>query len=301
MPGNLFSDGFDKFRYFFQLLVGIIQAGNNNLRYLDPDARLLIQPDRVEHGLEPSPADLFVKIFGKSFEVDVRCVEIRSDHLKGFGCDVPVRYEHILQSRIDCQARYIISEFEEDRGLGIGIGNTGALGGLRCGHDLFGADSFTEDTAAAVSRELRDVGILTVQAPEIAARCCDGIGQAAGEEMEERLLLYGVDVLRNELVVDEAVEHAALVLAHGADAAPSIGNKTAVATQAALHLLFFLRLLEQRLLHKVVFSINLLFPAPIVPRPSCFLRPSSIVPLPPATASRAFWRPFPSVSSSFFP
>src|SRR3990172_1159265 len=194
MPGNLFSDGFDKFRYFFQLLVGIIQAGNNERRYLDPDARLLIKPDRVKHRLELCAADLFVKIFGKSLEVYVRCMEIWSDHLKGLRCDVPVRDEHILQSRIDSQTRRIIGEFEEDRGLGIGVGNAGALGGLRCGHDLFLAYRFAYDTAAAVSRKLRDVGILTVQTAEIAARCCDGIGQAARKEMKERLFLYGVDV-----------------------------------------------------------------------------------------------------------
>src|SRR3990170_892104 len=168
MPGYLFSDGFDEFSYFFQLLVGIIQAGNNKRRYLDPDVCLFIKPDRVENRLKLCAADLFVKIFGKSLEVYVRCMEIWPDNLKRLGCDVPVRHEHILQSRIDCQARRIIGEFKKDRGLGIGI------------------------------------------------------GQAARKEMKERLFLYGVDVLRDDLVVDERVEHAALVLAHGADAAPSV-------------------------------------------------------------------------------
>src|SRR3990172_363197 len=261
MPGYLFSDGFDEFSYFFQLLVGIIQAGNNKRRYLDPDVCLFIKPDRVENRLKLCAADLFVKILGESLEVYIRRVEIRPYHLKGLRSDIPVRDEHVLEPSLDCQTRCVIGKLEIDRRLGIGVGNTGALGRLCRSHDLFRADSFAYDSAAAVPWKLRDVRILTVQTTEITARCCYRIGQAAGEEMKERLFLYGVDVLRDDLVVDERVEHAAPVLTHSADASPSVCDKTAMATQAALHLLIFFRLLEQRLLHNGDFLFKLLYRA----------------------------------------
>ena len=74
------------------------------------------------------------------------------------------------------------------------------------------------DQAAVHPGILGNVVVLAVQAHEIAAHRGDGVGAGAGQEVEQRLLLDGVDVLGDDLAVIEAEELAVPVFPHVADA-----------------------------------------------------------------------------------
>ncbi len=70
--------------------------------------------------------------------------------------------------------------------------------------------------------------------------------------MKERLLLDRVDIMRNHLVIHEAVKGAVHVFPYGTDASFPGRDEASVAAEAALHLVPFLRLLEHCLLHKSI-------------------------------------------------
>lgn len=89
-------------------------------------------------------------------------------------------------------------------------------------------------------------------APEVTTGCRDGIGQAAGLKMKERLLLDRVNILRDYLVIHEAVKGAVPVFPYGTDATFPGRDEAAMAAQVALHLVPFSGLLEHCLFHRSI-------------------------------------------------
>ena len=69
-------------------------------------------------------------------------------------------------------------------------------------------------------------------------------------KMKQRFFFDRINVLRNHLIIDKAVENAIDIFTNGADSAPAQRNNTAMAAQAALHGVFFYRLLKHCPFHK---------------------------------------------------
>jgi hypothetical protein len=95
-----------------------------------------------------------------------------------------------------------------------------------------------------------------MEAAEITTRCGDGIGQAPRQEVEERLFLYGIDVLGDDLIIDKAVESACPVLPYGADTPLTFRDKTSMTAKTAKDLTVLLGLLEQGLFQQISSWMN---------------------------------------------
>src|SRR6266540_6951272 len=121
MPGDLLPDRLDELRYPLQFVIRIIMPGDDKGSDLDPDAKLPVEPDSVEHGLEPRTADLFVKFIVISFEIDIRRMKIRLDLPERLRSDVSVRYEYVSEPRLGSETRRIIGELEVNGGFRISI------------------------------------------------------------------------------------------------------------------------------------------------------------------------------------
>ena len=84
-------------------------------------------------------------------------------------------------------------------------------------------------------RHLRNLVILTVQTPEVAA--CTGNGEALGARMEvvQRLLLDGINGQRARFAIDFAHKHTVLITTTPADTRLAIRNLTMMQTEQTLH------------------------------------------------------------------
>jgi hypothetical protein len=84
---------------------------------------------------------------------------------------------------------------------------------LGLGHHLFWGNKIA-GYFASFSWQLRYIGILAVEAAEIAAHCGYRIGKASRQEMKERFLLDWVNVGSHEVSVGESHKPAILILPH---------------------------------------------------------------------------------------
>ncbi len=132
------------------------------------------------------------------------------------------------------QTSCIVGVLEEDRGLGISVGDTPAMAPPCRRHDLFRCRLFSHNQML-LARHLRDFPVLTPLTAEIAARGCDGIGGAAWIDVKQWLLFHRIYMTRNNSPIDERIERAITIFAHLAYPAPPIGNHTAMGTQVAAH------------------------------------------------------------------
>ena len=84
-------------------------------------------------------------------------------------------------------------------------------------------------------RYLRNLMILTVQTPEVAART--GNGETLGVRMEvvQRLFLNGINGQRTGLAIDFADEHTVLITTAPTDTRLAIRNLTMMRTEQTLH------------------------------------------------------------------
>jgi hypothetical protein len=165
------------------------------------------------------------------------------------GRDITVRHEDVLETCRSSKLCRIKREFDEYRRLGVRIGNARTAHLPRRRNDLVGTRRLPCKRAVAVAGQLGDIRVLAVFAAKITARRRDGKRQASRKEMEQRLLFDGIDVLRNNLVIDEADQHAVPVLPDRADAELTGGDEAAVGAKAALHLALLPGFLEQRTFH----------------------------------------------------
>ncbi len=228
MPGNFFSDGADESGYLPEFGIRIVMSGNDERGDLDPDAGLFIVLNGIKHRGEAGAADLPVKIIGERLQVDIGRIEDGPDHAERFGGYIPVRHEHVPESGIFCAPGRVIGKFKKYRRLGVGIGDAGATDLLRGKNDGSGRYGFSDDPPAQLPGKLRDVRVLTVPAPEVAARRGNGIGLGSWQKMKERFFFYGIDVLSNDLVVNEAIEDTVLILPHGAQSQLAVTDTAAV-------------------------------------------------------------------------
>src|SRR5271157_5383291 len=110
------------------------------------------------------------------------------------------------------------------------------MGGQGVGHDGLRLPLLPLHQAAVDPGILGNVVVLTMKAHEIAAHRGDGVRAGAGEEVEERLLLDGVDVFGDDPAVIEAEEAAVLVFPDVAEASFPRVDLAEMGAQMALNL-----------------------------------------------------------------
>ena len=84
-------------------------------------------------------------------------------------------------------------------------------------------------------RHLRNLVVLTVQTPEVAASTCNGETLGARMEVVERFLLNGVNGQRTGLAVHLADKHTIHIPAASADTCLAIGNLAMMRTELTLY------------------------------------------------------------------
>lgn len=83
-----------------------------------------------------------------------------------------------------------------------------------------------------------------MEASEVAAHGCDGIGMASGLKVEEGFFFDGVYVLGDNLSIDKGIERSAPVFAHPADAPFAIGNLAMMRTEKTVDKIFISFIVE---------------------------------------------------------
>ena len=126
---------------------------------------------------------------------------------------------------------------EEDGRLGVGVSDTPATRLLRGGDYLVGAGILAR-VEVLLARHLGDLPVLAPSALEVAAHGGNGVGSAAGVEVEQRLLLDRVLMARDGLPVNQCLKRALPVLSDVANAPLPVGNNTTVRAQVTANLPF---------------------------------------------------------------
>ena len=71
MPRNIGTQGNEKIGYGGNFRLAVIEAGNEQRRYLQPDARMVKMGDIVKDWLQTPTADFLVKIIGKALQINI--------------------------------------------------------------------------------------------------------------------------------------------------------------------------------------------------------------------------------------
>jgi len=86
-----------------------------------------------------------------------------------------------------------------------------------------------------IRRHLRNIGVLTKPAFEIASNSGNGIGPAAGQKMEKRFLLDGIDISGNHFSVHQRFQGSGSVFPDIADSSLGIFDDAPMAAEIALY------------------------------------------------------------------
>ena len=235
VPGDPRVDPPDEGGEGLEFRSAVVPAGDDQRGHLDPGTHVVQEADVLLHGFEAGAADLPVVLLGKALQVDIGGVQEPPEFPQGRLGHVSVRDEDVPQAAPGRKPGRLQGELEEDRGFGIGIGDafrSGPEGGL---HHLLRPDRIARDPAV-VPRGLGDLEVLAVPAAEVAAGAGDGEGPAAGQEVEEGLLLDGVQVGGDHPAVVQAQETAVPVLPNRAEAPFPRRDPASVAAEEAADL-----------------------------------------------------------------
>ena len=228
----------------FEFFRPVVEARHDQGGDLDKNAECMHPLQRVQHRTKARTALLLVVVVAEGFQVDIGPVQAGGDHLDRLRAHVAVGHKNIFQPAPLCQPGGVVRKFEEDGGLGVGVGNASAAGLARGRNHLRGGGLIAQNHALAVGRHLGDIRILAEPAAEIAAHGGNRIGSAAGHEMIERLFFDGVHVAGDQFAVHPCVQGPVPVFAHGAQTAPAGLDQAAVSAQPAANVFVFRRFPE---------------------------------------------------------
>jgi hypothetical protein len=177
-----------------------------------------------------------VKVIIKGLEIYIGCVKVWLDHVKGLRGHVSVRDKNIKEPFFVCQLSRIMCKFEKYRWLCIRVCNTPTASSRRSRDDIFRRIEITDDHPLSVCGELRNIGVLTKTALEIAPNGGNGIGECARQDMIEGLLFNGINVLSNQPSINKSLQDPMLVFTNPADTPLAIFDDTPVITELASNL-----------------------------------------------------------------
>jgi hypothetical protein len=222
----------------------VVDAGDDECRHLEPDARVAHGHEAVEDRLEGGAADPPVELVVEALEVDVRRVDDAGKELHRLRGRVAVRDVEAEEAGVAGESAGVHDVLDEDRRLDVRVGDRGGAGMKGLGHGGGGREPAGLEVEPE-PRRLRDLPVLAEVAVEVAADRRDGVGERGRRHVEERLLLDGIDVDGYGPGMDEADQLAVAVLAHPADAESVWPQQTAVGTGIAADAAIRLRLGEQ--------------------------------------------------------
>ena len=236
VPGDVWIHRGDEGGDVAKLGVRVVLARDHQGGDLDPDACIVVGLDGVEHRREPGRAELLVEALGEGLEIDVGRVDhplqLGGYHVRG---GIPVGDHGVGQTLFMGLDRRVQGVLQVDRGLGVGIRDTPAAGLHGGGHHLVGGELVARDSAS-LDGVLGDVVVLAEAAAQVAPHRGYGERLRAGQEVEQGLLLDGVDVGGHAPSPHERDERAAVVLPHPADAHLAVGDEAVVRAEHAPHL-----------------------------------------------------------------
>ncbi len=150
-----------------ELLVGVVVAGDDQVRDLHPDVRLV---DQVLQGVEDvaqvRAAEAEVELLGERLEVDVRGVDVREELDSGSRADVPRSHCDGADPELMARVGDVAGVLEEDHGVVVGerdapTPEVGSGASDRLGHRRVGE--------RVDLLRLRDVPVLAEATGEVAA------------------------------------------------------------------------------------------------------------------------------------
>jgi len=195
----------------------VVVAGDDEVRDLEPDVRLLPEPlEGVEHRLEVRVGDLAIELLGERLQVDVRGVHDLEERPAGLRCDVAGGDGDRLDAPLAAGLRGVDGVLGPDHRVVVGEGD--ALAAVVQGR-LGDGPGHRQGAEALDLARLGDVPVLAELAAEVAAGGAEGQHAGAGVEVVERLLLDRVDAEAGAPAVGRQHHLAAEVLADEAEAA----------------------------------------------------------------------------------
>src|ERR1035441_6920432 len=219
-----------------KLLVGVVQGRYHQVDYLGPGAQLADGRQGVHH--------LFVVLLGEGLEVDLDGVHAAAQLFQRLLLDISAADDHAFHTRGAAGLRAIQNVFAKNHRFAVGVSD----GGARILAAPRGQFLRRNESAGYLFRtDLRDVPVLAHFAVDIAARRGHRECHAAGKEMEQGLLLDGIDVRGRDARIHQRVVDAATVFAHAAIAAFAVVDHALAGAKLALDLLVGQLFVESRL------------------------------------------------------
>ncbi len=174
-----------------EFLIGIVESRDDEGGHFDPYPYFLERADRSQHRFQVCTAILSVVFFPEGFQVHIGCIQDSMQHVQSLRCHVTIGDEVVENTRFVSQRTRIVGVLEEDRWLGVGVGDGSAAMSLRLLDYTIGGEILT-DYGLSVPRHLRYVRILTEDATEVTSNRSDGEGVRSRVEVKEGFLLDGI-------------------------------------------------------------------------------------------------------------
>ncbi len=233
MPRDVGRDARDECRQPLQLVVAVVEAGNQQRDELEPDAHVVQLSDGVENRLKPA-AKLAIVAVVEALEVDLVRVDPRPQILEHTRRAVAVRDEprhqsgraRFLENRdrpLARDQRFVVRADDDLRAAFDGVA-----------HEPFGRDVERRRHRVRIAQRLRRHPVLAITAVQIAAEHAEAVGERARMHVKERLFLDRV-ALHAARIAPRHHQPPALVEAHLAHAERALGNLAVVAARVAVH------------------------------------------------------------------
>src|ERR1019366_705507 len=192
--------GLDPTRHVTDFVLAIVQRRHREIDDFQPSALLADGDQRVQNWLQLAVYDIAIVIRREGLEIDFYGIRALADPLHRFLLNETVGDDDALEARIPRRLGGVRHILVEDGRLIVGKRNhwTTALPGQRC--EFFGRQVLR---GQIFRTGLRDLPVLAELAVHVASRGCNREGHVAGKEMEERLLLDGIDVGADNPRVDQ--------------------------------------------------------------------------------------------------
>ena len=212
---------------------GVVEAWDKQRGHFQPPAQRPHPHQVMQHRLEPGTADPFVEFRGHGLEIDVGRVDAPPQGGQALRALEPIGDHDVFEPLFMGQVGRGRHELKKNRGLGIGIGNGGGAVTLGRSDQALGRDPVAA-YGAALTRRLGQGVVLAEGTGEIAAHGAKRQGQAAGQEMIERLFFHRVEIERRHPVADQGAKRAVMAQPHPALAALALAQTAEMGAQLAL-------------------------------------------------------------------
>ena len=202
--------GADPLAHLPDLALAVVQCWHHEVDDLQPLPLALHELERVQHRRDLGNAVVRVELLRDRLQVDLHRIEVGEKPAHWLPLDVAVGDHHRADSLLVPGLRRVQHVLVEDHRLAVCVGDgLGAIPrGARC--DLTWGQ--VKRALDLLRSRLGDLPVLAVLAVEVAARCGNGERRASRQEVEQGLLLDGVQVQRCGLAVAQRIVRPPTVL-----------------------------------------------------------------------------------------